>query len=498
MAQERIPPHNLEAEQSFLGSLLIDQEASNKVADRINADDFYRPSNGKIYEAMIYLYNRHEPIDILSVGNRLDETGDLEALGGRSYLAELSNSVPTASHVKHYGDIISKKATLRRLISAANDISELGYEETEDVESLLDQAEQRLFGISQKMLKQNFVPLTDMLSQAFERIDELHRERGKLRGLPTGFPELDNILAGLQRSDLVILAARPSVGKTSLALNILQNVATKTKVPVAIFSLEMSKEQLVDRMICTEANVDLWKMRTGRLSERDDDFPRIGHALGVLSEAPIYIDDTAGTSLMEIRTKCRRLKSEHGLGLVVLDYLQLMEGPASSRGGGDANRTQEVSQISRGLKQLARELDVPILVLSQLNRAVELTKPAIPRLAHLRESGSIEQDADVVLFIYRKSADPNFRGEELPPEDKTSAEIYIAKHRNGPIGMVRLYFDAQRASFRSLERRFSPPSISAPQARPVMIDPPPLESIPPPPLEVAHTDFEEVHEEPVD
>lgn len=483
MAQDRIPPNNTEAEQSFLGSLLIDQEAAHKVADQILPDDFYRPAHGKVYEAMLHLYNRHEPIDILSVGNRLDEAETLESVGGRAYLAELANSVPTASHVKHYANIVKKKATLRRLISAANDISELGYEETEDIESLLDQAEQRLFGISQKMLKQNFVPLTDVLSQAFERIDELHRERGKLRGLPTGFPELDNILAGLQRSDLVILAARPSVGKTSLALNILQNVAIKMKVPVAIFSLEMSKEQLVDRMICTEANVDLWKMRTGRLSERDDDFPRIGHALGVLSEAPIYIDDSAGANLMEIRTKCRRLKSEHGLGLIVLDYLQLMEGPRTK--GGDSNRTQEVSQISRGLKQLARELDVPILVLSQLNRAVELTKPAIPRLAHLRESGSIEQDADVVLFIYRKAADPNFRGEEMPPEDKTTAEIYIAKHRNGPVGMVRLYFDAQRAAFRSLERRFksTPRPTQAPASPPPPVDPPPLEAIEPPPIE---------------
>lgn len=483
MSHERIPPNNVEAEQSFLGSLLIDQEAANKVADRVTINDFYRPVHARVYEAMMHLYSRHEPLDILSVGNRLDEMGALTEIGGRSYLAELANSVPTASHVKHYADIIAKKAMLRRLIAAANDISALGYEETEDIEALLDQAEQRLFGISQNMLKQNFVPLTDVLSQAFERIDELHRERGKLRGLPTGYPELDNILAGLQRSDMIVLAARPSVGKTSLAMNILQNVAIKTKTPVAIFSLEMSKEQLVDRLICSEANVDLWKMRTGRLSERDDDFPRIGHALGVLSEAPIYIDDTAGAGLMEIRTKCRRLKSERGLGMIVLDYLQLMEGPTNAKPG-DGNRTQEVSQISRGLKQLARELDVPILVLSQLNRAVELTKPAIPRLAHLRESGSIEQDADVVLFIYRKSADPNFRGEELAPEEKTSAEIYIAKHRNGPVGMIRLAFDAQRATFRSLERHRAAgvaPPTSAPRS--VMMEPPPLEAIEPPPIE---------------
>lgn len=475
MVKDRIPPNNLDAEKSFLGSLLIDQQAADLVVDRILSDDFYRPAHGRIYQAMIHLFNRHEPIDILSVGNRLTEEEALTDIGGRAYLAELANGVPTAAHVGHYADIVKKKATLRRLITAANEISNLGYEETEDIDSLLDQAEQRLFSISQKMQKQQFVPMTEILSQAFERIDELHRDRGKLRGVATGYPELDNVLAGLQKSDLIILAARPSVGKTSFALNMVANIAIKTKTPTAIFSLEMSKEQLVDRMICTEANVDLWKMRTGRLSDRDDDFPRIGHALGVLSEAPIFIDDTAGVNLMEIRTKCRRLKSEHGLGLIVIDYLQLMEGPAGS--GGIDNRVQEVSQISRGLKQLARELDVPVVVLSQLNRAVELTKPAIPRLAHLRESGSIEQDADVVLFIYRKAVDPNFRGEELPPEDKTSAEIYIAKHRNGPVGMIRLVFDAQRACFRSMANRYTAPSGSASSQGNHSAPPPPLETI---------------------
>ncbi|MBI2485238.1 replicative DNA helicase [Candidatus Uhrbacteria bacterium] len=479
---DRVPPHNLEAEASLLGSLLIDQQAAIKIADRLSAEDFYRPAHATVYEAMMYLFARHEPIDVLSVGNRLEEMSKLEEIGGRSGLAEISNTVPTAAHVGHYADIVKKKAVLRRLISAANDISALGYHEEQEIEQLLDQAEQRLFGVSQRMLKQNFVPLTDILAQAFERIDELHRERGKLRGLPTGFSELDSILAGLQKSDMVVLAARPSVGKTSLALDVVRNVAIKTKLPVAVFSLEMSKEQLVDRMICTEANVDLWKMRTGRLSERDDDFPRIGHALGVLSEAPIFIDDSAGANIMEIRTKCRRLQSEKGLGLVVIDYLQLMEAPGGSTN--DSNRTQEVSQMSRGLKQLARELNVPVVVLSQLNRAVELSKPAIPKLAHLRESGSIEQDADVVLFIYRKSADPNFRNEELPLEERSSAEIYIAKHRNGPVGMVRLAFDPQRVCFRSMDRRHpsAQPSVSQKPSMP-LIEPPPLETIeiPPPP-----------------
>lgn len=482
----RIPPHNLEAEQSLLGSLLIDPEAATKVVDRLNADDFYRPVNGSVFQAILDLYSKHEPIDILSVGNRLEELEKIKDIGGRAYLAELSNSVPTSSHVAHYATIIKKKSVLRRLISAAHEISDLGYKEEDELEAILDDAEQRLFRVSQKLLTQSFVPLTDILAQAFERIDELHRERGKLRGIPTGFPELDSILAGLQKSDMIVLAARPSVGKTSLALDMVRNVAVRSKGSVALFSLEMSKEQLVDRMICTEAGVDLWKMRTGRLSDRDDDFPRIGHALGVLSEAPIYIDDSPGLGILEIRTKCRRLQSEHGLGLVVVDYLQLMGSPSDSRGG-DFNRTQEVSQISRGLKQLARELNVPVIVLSQLNRAVELTKPAIPRLAHLRESGSIEQDADVVLFIYRKSADPNYRHEDLPPEEKSLAEIYIAKHRNGPVGMVKLFFDAQHVCFKSLERRHLPPQppqhLQPPQHPSALIEPPPLESIPPPPIE---------------
>ena len=481
---DRIPPHNIDAEQSLLGCLMIDTEALPRVIDRIVPADFYKHIHQTVFESIVHLYSRHDPIDILSVGNRLDEMGKLKEVGGRAYLVELSNTTPTAAHIAHYADIVRKKATLRRLISTANDIVRMGYDEGEDeLEHVLDKAEQQLFSVSQKMLKQNFVPMTDILAKAFDRIDELHRERGKLRGLPTGFQELDNVLAGLQSSDLIILAARPSVGKTSFALDIGRQVAIRTKQPVAIFSLEMSKEQLVDRMICTQANVDLWKMRTGRLSERDNDFPRIGEALGILAEAPIFIDDTPAVNIMEIRAKCRRLQAEHGLGLVVVDYLQLMESYGSKD---DGNRTQEVSRISRGLKQLARELSVPVIVLSQLNRAVELTKPAIPRLAHLRESGSIEQDADVVLFIYRKAADPNFRGEELSPEDKTHAEVHIAKHRNGPTGLIRLYWDAARASFKSLDRQHAPSPARTPTAHP------PAEThtktsrgaaVPPPPME---------------
>ena len=458
MAHERIPPQNLEAEQSLLGSLLIDKDAMIKIADIVRADDFYRDANRIVFETMLELYERHDPIDLLALGNRLEEKGRVTHVGGRAYLVELSNAVPTSAHVVHYAHIVQKKATLRRLIDAAGSIAALGYDEAEEIDMTLDSAERTLFSVSQKFLKQSFVPIRSVLSDAFERIDELHRERGKLRGLPTGFRELDNLLAGLQRSDLVILAARPSVGKTSLALDIARNVAIKSKTPVGIFSLEMAKEQLVDRMICAEANVDLWKLRTGRLSDRDDDFPRIGHALGVLSEAPIFIDDTANLSILELRTKARRLQAEHKLGLIIIDYLQLMEGRGKSTSS--ENRVQEVSEISRGLKQIARELSVPVLALAQLSRAVEMNKPAIPRLSHLRDSGSIEQDADVVLFIYRKAADRNWREEELAPEERTLAEIHIAKHRNGPTGTARLFFDKERSSFKSLERHTSPAAVA--------------------------------------
>jgi replicative DNA helicase len=481
---ERIPPQNLEAEQSLLGSLLIDKDAVTKIADRVRPEDFYRESHQHIFESMLQLYERHEPIDILSLGNRLDEQGLSQRIGGRAYLVELSNMVPTAANVAHYADIVQKKATLRRILSAATEITQIGYEEDEDVEASLDRAERALFGVSEKYNKNTFVPIRSVLQEAFDRIDELHRDRGKLRGVSTGFRELDSLLAGLQKSDLVILAARPSVGKTSLALDIARQIGVNSKLPVGFFSLEMSKEQLVDRMICAQANVDLWKLRTGRLSDRDDDFPRIGHALGELSEAPIFIDDAAGLNVMQLRTKARRLKNEHGLGVLVVDYLQLMEGRGSKNSD---NRVNEVSEISRGLKMIAKELNVPVLALAQLSRAVELTKPAIPRLSHLRDSGSIEQDADVVMFIYRKSADRGYRPEDIPPEEQNIAEVHIAKHRNGPTGMVRLFFDKKRASFLNLEVRpgsSTPPPAEdsnagfAPFARPHVHVPPPIDPNP--------------------
>ncbi|KKR05953.1 MAG: Primary replicative DNA helicase [Parcubacteria group bacterium GW2011_GWC2_39_14] len=448
----RIPPQNLEAEQSLLGALLIDKNSFDKIADIVNPEDFYKDAHRYIFETMRNLYSKQEPIDLLTVTNALEEKNILDKVGGRSYIANLANLVPTSSHIIQYANIIKKKATLRRLQTTAAEIMGLASEEDKDIDKILDSAEQKLFSVSQNFLKQSFIPISSVLGETFDRIDELHKSAGKLRGVPTGFTQLDNLLAGLQKSDLIILAARPSCGKTSLALDIVRQVAVKARIPVGLFSLEMSKEQLVDRLLCAEANVDLWKLRTGRLSDREeaDDFPRIGHAMGLLSEAPIFIDDSASLNIMEIRTKARRLKAEHNLGLIVIDYLQLME----SRQGAE-NRVQAVAEISRSLKSIARELDVPILALSQLSRAVEMSKPAIPKLSHLRESGSIEQDADVVLFIYRKSADRNYRIEELTAQERHIAEIHIAKHRNGPTGLVKLFFDETKASFRNIEQNIT-------------------------------------------
>jgi len=453
----KLPPQNIEAEQSLLGALLIDKDAIIKVADLISADDFYRDSHAHIYDVILELFERKEAIDILSLTSRLDDKKLLEQIGGRSYLLTLTNQTPSAAHIVSYAQIIQKKATLRRLITAANNILEIGYHEEHEVSDILDKSEQSIFSVSQKYLKEKFTHIKEILSTAFDRIDELHREKGKLRGLPTGFSDLDNLLAGLQKSDLVILAARPSVGKTSLALDIARNVA-KQKKSVGVFSLEMSKEQLVDRLICAEAGVDMWKMRTGKLSEGGEDFPRIGQAMSELAEAPIYIDDFANTNIMELRTKARRLQMEHGLDLIILDYLQLMEG--SSKFSGSDNRVQEIAEISRALKGIARELNVPVLALSQLSRAVEQTRPAIPKLSHLRESGSIEQDADVVMFIYRKAADKGYDINSLTEEEKHIAEIHIAKHRNGPTGVVPLYFEGSTVSFRNLDRRYTPPPSS--------------------------------------
>src|SRR3989338_2949991 len=396
---DRPPPQNLEAEASVLGGIMLDRDAIIKVADILSAEDFYDRRNQMIFEVMMELYENRSSIDVLTVSNRLEEKGLMEQVGGMGYLTSLVNSTPTAAHVLHYSKIVQKKGPLRKLIHASSDIVSAAYGEAEDVDALLDTAEQKLFGVSQKYLKQNFIPLSDVLHETFDRIDELHKVRGKLRGLATGFVELDKYLGGLQKSDLIILAARPSMGKTSLALDIVRHVGVKEKVPVGVFSLEMSKDQLVDRLLAAEADVDLWRMRTGRLA------------------------------------------AEHDLGLIVVDYLQLMEGRNQE------NRVQEVSEISRALKSLARELNVPVLALSQLSRAVESRNPPIPQLSDLRESGSIEQDADVVMFIYREE---QYKGRDS--KRPHVADVLIKKHRNGPTGQLELFFDDSKASFRNLAR----------------------------------------------
>jgi len=459
----KVPPQSLEAEMSLLGCLLIDKDAILKIADIIIAEDFYKMAHGKIFETMMELYSRNEPVDLLTLNNRLTEKSLLENIGGKTYLVKLADSVATASNVVNYAQIVRRKSTRRRLLTAAQEISRLGFEEEGEIDSVLDEAQRQLFGVSQNYFKQSFTPIRGVLAEAFDRIDELHKNKGQLRGLASGFTELDRLLTGFQKSDLIILAARPSVGKTSLALDFVRHAGSKMKVPVGLFSLEMSKEQLVDRLLCAEANIDLWRLRSGRLSERpeDGDFSRIGHAIGSLSEAPIFIDDTPNINILQLRTKARRLQIEHGLGLIVVDYLQLMDSRRNSE-----NRVQEVAEITRGLKGIARELNVPVIALSQLSRVVEQSKPAIPKLSHLRESGSIEQDADVVMFIYRKARDTNYRAEDIPPDEKYIAELRIEKHRNGPTGMVKIFFNEASTSFRNLDSQMRPlpsPNASEPQ-----------------------------------
>ncbi len=450
---EKIPPQNLEAEKSLLGSVLIDKHAMLKIVDMVEPDDFYKNAHTIIFDAMRELYSNSEPIDVITLSTKLSEKKQLEKMGGRSYLAELSSAVPSASHAKHYAEMVRKKSTLRKLLHAAGEITQLGFTEDEsNIEKLLDEAQQHIYAVGSKHLKKSFIGIQDILNTTFERIDKLHREKGTIRGVPSGFKKLDDLLAGFQKSDLVILAARPAVGKTSLALDFARHAAIRGKAKVGMFSLEMSKEQLVDRLLCAEAGVNLWKLRTGNLSDRPEsnDFPRIGHAMGKLSESSIFIDDTPGQNVLQIRTKARRLQAEHGLDMIIIDYLQLM----NSTGRRSDNRVQEVAEMSRGLKLLAREIDVPVLCLSQLSRAVEQNKPAIPKLSHLRESGSIEQDADIVMFIYRKAADRNYRIEDIPPDERHVGEIHIAKHRNGPTGIVKVFFDDSTASYKNLETHF--------------------------------------------
>lgn len=443
MSGLRMPPQNIEAERSILGAVLLDKDAIIKILDLLRPEDFYDNRHGAIFQAMTVLFEKRMPVDIVTLSEILESANQIEMVGGSSYLAEIVNNTPSASNIVHYAQIVRDKAMLRRLISAGSEILELGFDEEEDIASVLDRSEQTLFKVSQNFLKDKFVAIQSVLTDAFERIDKIHKDKdsGALRGVPSGFKDLDDRTAGFQKSDLLILAARPSMGKTSFALNLAENAAIEHKIPVAIFSLEMSRDQLVDRLMSSQAGVDSWKLRTGNLS--DDDFPKIGYAMGVLSEAPIFIDDSPTLNVMEVRAKARRLQMEHGLGMIIVDYLQLMSGHGRNN---DGNRVQEISEISRGLKALARELEVPVIALSQLSRAVEHRDDKRPQLSDLRESGSIEQDADIVMFLYRE--------EYYNPqsEKKGITEILIRKHRNGPIGNVELFFNPGQMRFSDIDR----------------------------------------------
>jgi replicative DNA helicase len=436
-----VPPHSIQAEQSLLGTILLDSDSLIKVADVVSADDFYDRRHGLIYETVVKLYEQRKPIDLITLSESLQGQKQLDEVGGMTYLTELAGAEATTAHATEYARIVAAKATLRRLDVAGHAISGLAHDEARELEGLLDEAEQALFSVSQKHLKQNFISIKDVLADSFDRLDALHKDNQQLRGVPTGFKELDKLLAGLQRSDLIILAARPSMGKTSFVMNIAAHVAIKEGIPVGIFSLEMSKEQLIDRLLASESGIDSWKLRTGNLEDKD--FEKLNRAMGTMAEAPIFIDDSAMANALEMRTKARRLQAEHGLGLIIIDYLQLMNGRASS----DGSRVNEISEISRSLKALARELDCPVIALSQLSRAVEQRHPQIPQLSDLRDSGSIEQDADVVMFIYRE----DYYNKET--ERRNISDVLVRKHRNGPTGDVELFFSPELMLFRSLDKK---------------------------------------------
>lgn len=437
----KIPPQNIDAEKSLLGAVLIDEETLSDISEHVTVRDFYEKRHAIIYGGMMRLYEKHSPVDLLTLTDELKRKKELDTIGGSAYLTELTNYVPTSAHAEAYAELVAQKAVRRRLIKASSEIAEFGYNEDSTTQELLEKAESELFAVSDQSLKQDLASIESILTESFDRMEELHRNKGTLRGVKTGYRDLDNMTAGLQRSDLIILAARPAMGKTTLVTNLAYNVATVAKQSVVFFSLEMSKEQLVDRMLADASGVDAWNIRTGNLS--DDDFGKLSEAMGELAEAPIFIDDTPGLTVLEMRTKARRANHEHPLGLIIIDYLQLMQGSGSSQG----NRVQEVSEISRGLKLIARELNVPVIALSQLSRSVESRSPQIPQLADLRESGSIEQDADIVMFIYREA----YYNPETERENIT--DLIIAKHRNGPTGKVELYFHPERLRFMSLDKR---------------------------------------------
>ena len=438
---ERVPPQNIEAEQAVLGAVLIEKEALITAAETLIPEDFYRQAHQRLFRVMLDLAERNEPVDLVTLTAELTDRQLLEDVGGVTYLTDLAGAVPTAANVEHYAHIVEEKAILRRLIQTATHIASTGYTGSEEVTDIIAEAERRILSISDRRTHDAFVPIKDVLLEAFERLEHLHQHQGQISGIPSGYPDLDRMTSGFQKSDLIIVAARPSVGKTAFALNIAQNVAVRSGEPVAIFSLEMSAAQLAQRMLCAESNIDSHKFRTGMME--DEDWEKLTLAIGTLAEAPIYIDDSAGTTMYDIRGKCRRLKVERGVGLVLIDYLQLIN---SHRGR--ESRQQEISEISRGLKSLARELDCPVIALSQLSRGVEQRQDKRPMLSDLRESGSIEQDADIVAFLYREDYYD-------PETDKQNIiEIIIGKQRNGPIGKVELVFLKNYNKFVSLDKSY--------------------------------------------
>jgi replicative DNA helicase len=437
----RVPPHNLEAEASVLGSLMLDRNAIVRVADFLRPEDFYLDSHAQVYRAVLNLYDRADPIDLLTIAAELETMRVLERIGGQAFLAELQSGVPTAANVEYYGHLVEEGATKRKLIGAGGRITALGFDESTPASQALDTAESVIFNIAEGRITQDFVALKDILKTTWDQIEQIHKDSSVISGVPSGFNDLDAKTGGFQKSDLIIIAARPGIGKTSITLNIAQHAAIQYKIPVAIFSLEMSEQQLVTRLLCSEASVDSYRLRTGLL--KDAEWPRIAQAMGALSEAQIYIDDSPNVSVMEMRTKTRRLKSANNLGLVVVDYLQLMQGRNQE------NRVQEVSDISRGLKSLARELQIPVIACSQLSREPEKRPDHRPQLSDLRESGTLEQDADLVLFIFRE----RFYNDNIAEDRRNVAEIILAKHRNGPTGKIELMFIDEQTKFVNLDRR---------------------------------------------
>jgi replicative DNA helicase len=447
-----VPPHNLEAEQSLLGSMLLSQEAVETAVSKVHEDDFYRPAHKRMFAAMVHLYGRGKQIDAITVADRLEANGELEDIGGKGYLLTVTNVVPTAANAGHYAEIVQRTATLRQLILAATRIAAMGYDAPDEVGEVIEQAEKLIFDVTNKRVSEAFRPIDELMSEGFDRLSDLYDQKGHVTGVPTGFPDLDRVLAGLQRSDLIIVAARPSVGKTAFALNLAVNAASH-EIPVAVFSLEMSSEQLVQRMLCSEGRIDSQRLRTGYLNEGD--WRPLMEAMGRLSQYPVFVDDSPAISILEVRAKARRLFRKTKPGLIIVDYLQLMQ-PQNRR---SENRQVEIADISRGLKVLSKELEVPVVALSQLSRAVEQRTGKRPVLSDLRESGAIEQDADVVMFIHRDT-NPKPSGDEWDMEEehergyppKGEAEIIVAKHRNGPTGSVNLAFLETFTLFRPLAR----------------------------------------------